>query len=429
MKTFGKKGVWVIFIVLLCFMLPNTVAFPGLVNTVLPILAETNGIDMAQMITLSGYIGWVGLPAMFLWGKLGAKKGAKFTVVLGICGCALSFLVLANVTSMVTWCISVAITGMLTTGLGYSGPALIANWFPTKKGIALGWATMGVICVDLFWTPNISVPVISLGSSTTFYIGAAIILVIAVIAWFTVKDTPEEAGAFPDNIENPVKDAIGEKIAYMKANYVSEWTIGRVVKNRSVWTVAVASGLFWMAASAPIICFYARCTSFGYDPDFISTIFVACAICSLVGSWAFGILDQKINPKRALVVFGFIAVGSNLLLRYLAPLSASGVVIGAAIAFACVGGSANLQASCITSLWGRWDYSACAQFIQPVSMFFVMSSSIIMGYCLIYTGDYELYLAIMTGALIIATILICTLKLEFLGKTDEEVEAQVYAKK
>lgn len=428
MKTFGKKGIWIIFIVAICFALPNCVAFPGLSNTVIPIIAAQNNMDMAEMITISGYLGWLGLPAMLLWAKLGEKKGAKLPVVLGLVGCAISFAILANVTSLTVWYVSVVAASAFTTGLAYAGPALIANWFPTKKGMALGWGTMGVICVDLFWTPHIATPILSIGYSTTLWIATAISIVIAIIAWITIKDTPEEAGVFPDNLPHPEVGGLAEKIAHMKATYVTDWTLGRVVKSRYVWTIGVATGLFWMAASGPVVSFYGRLGYYGYDAAFIGQVFTIAALFSLLGSWLFGMLDQKTSPKTALIVFGIVAFICSLILRFLVPLSAAWVYIGAILAFACVGGIPNLQASLMTSIWGRWDYSSCAKFIQPVALFFVMCSSVLMGVSLGITGDYELFMAILTGAIVIGFILMLTLKVKPLGKSDDEVALQVYGK-
>lgn len=427
MKTFGKKGVWIIFIVLITFMLPNTMIIPGLINTVLPIIAETSGLDLADMLTFSGYIGWFGLPIMILWAKLGEKKGAKFTVVFGLFGCAISYFMLAVVTDMFTWLLCCFVSTALTKGLGYAGPALIANWFPTKKGTALGWATMGVILVDLLWTPYIATPIANIGFQETLWICTGIAALIAIIAWITIKDTPEEAGAFPDNIEHPEVNNLAEKIATMKEKYVSDWPLARSVKSRPIWTIAIATGLFWMASSGPVLCFYARLGEY-YDVTFIGTIFVIGALCSLVGSWAFGFLDEKTNSKKALIIFGVSTLISNLVFRFLAPTSGVWALISTIMLFACVGGIPNLQASVITSLWGRWDYSAAAKLIQPVAMFFVMNVSLVMGYCLGWTGNYEFYLMLLSILIIVAIILICTLKMDRLGKTDDEVAMEVFGK-
>ncbi len=87
-------------------------------------------------------------------------------------------------------------------GMGYCwtcANALMASWFPTKKGLALGWATMGqnlcsatfVLLLTAFmgWT--------SLNGS--FYIMGGLLIVAGIFSYIVMRDTPEEMGCAPDN--------------------------------------------------------------------------------------------------------------------------------------------------------------------------------------------------------------------------------------
>lgn len=429
MKTFGKKGVVIIIIALIAYFIGNSGAYPGLSNTVIPWMSESMNIDLAGMSTWSGYTGWLCAPSMYVWARLGQKKGAKFALVGNLFGAALCFICLAFVRDMTTWIISRVILNTLVAGMSFAAPALIANWFPTKKGLALGWATMGVIVVDLVWTPNIGTPVLLFGFTPTFIAVGIIVALFASYVMVGIKETPEEAGTFPDNIEFAVKDALAEKIAYMKEHYKSDWSVARVLKNPQAWFIAVVSGLFWLTVSAPIITFYPRMALLGYETSFITPVFTISAVCSLAGSWAFGWLDTKTSPKFALVIYGVMGTLALLILTFLAPISPIGVVIGTIMAFSCVGGIPNLQASIITTIWGRWDYSAAAKVIQPVAAFILCCGPIIIGQCLALTGNYEFLYYVLIGLTIFGAVISCIINQTSLGRSQEEVEVIVYGDK
>ena len=62
------------------------------------------------------------------------------TAVLG----GISYMLYGVVTSLVGFTVVTALANFF--GMGYCwtcANALMASWFPTKKGLALGWATMG----------------------------------------------------------------------------------------------------------------------------------------------------------------------------------------------------------------------------------------------------------------------------------------------
>ena len=130
----------------------------------------------------------------------------------------------------------------------------VTTGLPTKKGLALGWASMGIICCDLLWTPYIVRAFTAFGAALTFLVIGIAVLAIAFIVVIFVKNTPEEKGCYPDN--NPTPDEHRTLMAQVTKQYKSDWSAVRLFKRRETWLVGIAGGMLWMGSSGPIISFF-----------------------------------------------------------------------------------------------------------------------------------------------------------------------------
>jgi MFS family permease len=74
------------------------------------------------------------------------------------------------------------------SGFGIAAcPAFIANWFPRKKGIALGWATMGAPISSSAFVAGFSVLLATKGIHTAFMIFGIFAVIIGIITFFWAK--------------------------------------------------------------------------------------------------------------------------------------------------------------------------------------------------------------------------------------------------
>ena len=85
-------------------------------------------------------------------------------------------------------------------GFNYIGNySIISNWFSRKKGLAMGWVTIGFPMSAMISVPLVSgiMPGGGLEGVYMFYAGFAVVLLVLVFAFIT--NYPEQAGRFPDN--------------------------------------------------------------------------------------------------------------------------------------------------------------------------------------------------------------------------------------
>lgn len=206
--NFGTKG-WIIIlysILLLYFMTGMTV--DGL-NAIVPGIANLRGWDHHTILSISTPASIIALILTMFFGlfiqRFGLKRVTTITMVLAS-ACMIWY---GNATSIVSYAIS--LTLMITFVNGFSticGFSIIANWFPKKKGVVLGFTTMGmnlasasIVIVLTFFSKLFSANPMGNISHSITAIGV-IILIVAILTHFFIKVTPEEAGLYPDNEVN-----------------------------------------------------------------------------------------------------------------------------------------------------------------------------------------------------------------------------------
>lgn len=71
----------------------------------------------------------------------------------------LSYIGVGLSNSLVLYCMSLPVTGSSMSGGYIAGGTLVAKWFSKKKGIVMGYTTMGHNLASAFYVPLISTTV------------------------------------------------------------------------------------------------------------------------------------------------------------------------------------------------------------------------------------------------------------------------------
>ena len=75
------------------------------------------------------------------------------------------------------------------------------NWFPRKKGIALGWATMGAPISSSAFVAGFAVLLATKGIRTAFVIFGVLAVIVGIVTFFWAKNEPADVNCLPDNME------------------------------------------------------------------------------------------------------------------------------------------------------------------------------------------------------------------------------------
>lgn len=370
--NYGVKG-WTVIcfnIVMLFFMTGLTV--DGL-NIIVPQMAALNGWDPNVLLSISTPAGIIALFLVIFWGKFIDKFGLKKTTVVTTYLAAIAVILYGHSVSVAMYAVTlVAAVTLINAFAIICGFSIAANWFPTQKGVVMGFVTIGM---------NLASALISIILNTLSgykdiafaltIMGIAIAVVGTLIA-LIIKATPEEAGCYPDNDpqvaelihreEEMLKDV--EKMSYMAA-----------LKNPKVWIFGIAYGFFGLATvgiMSQLVGYFMAVQGFSLEKG-IYLITVA-AIIGIVGSIVWGIVDQKIGTKWASVLFGvwyFIGIICLIIPGRIT------MYIGVFMLGFAIGGNGNFAPSMSSLVFGRKDFAVCYSCINTIvgvirSLSFVM---------------------------------------------------------
>ena len=402
-NNFGVRG-WLIIIFFGVMLFLNSSLTADGMNIMLPTLAGKIGTDPNAMLSINGIGGWIAVVGAFALSGLVQKIGAKKVILISLAIVAISFLSLAFIKGMAGWAVCIILINVFANGMSFcGGSALIASWFPTKKGMAMGWATMGNNMASAVFIPIFS---ILLGASVNmpFYGYFIFMVIMFILGIIIVKNKPEECGLLPDN--DPASVEAVKALEEEMANYKSPWTIGKILKDKDIWCAGLGYGLLFMCTVGLVSQFVTRAVGVGFEQNMAVGMLTIAALIGIVASYLWGVLDTKMGTKVAsivLAIFFAIAILLNIL-------PGQGTYIIYTVMLGCaLGGNTNFSTSMCASLFGRKNFQRAFNFVFPVSCIFRAAAAVILGAILGATGgNFTIaYLVFMVGAIIAAVLFGC----------------------
>ena len=410
-KWYGPKQIGMI-IFTGVLMLFSACIVGGQTNTVLPAIAELRGWDANFLNVFSGLAALLDGIGIIIFAQL-SRKNAKVLTGIALLVSAAALIIFGMTDNLVLFCVLMFVLGICSGAYSSTcAMTLTANWWPTKKGVVLGFSTMGIVLMSVVYAPLMPKAYAAIGVEKTQIVLAVLFVIVALISFFIVKDTPEEAGTTPDGLDG-LELAQTKKLVEDLHNYKSPYTLKKLAKDYNNWTMALCVGLPLMVAMTFIATTIPALLSYGYDYGFASAAFAIGGIVALVGSFAFGVIDQKMGTKIATtiyIVFMIIAVIAAIFMKQ----SAACVWIATIILFCANGSARNLLPSFVGTKYGRWDYPAAYGLIGTVGILCSGIGIMITGFFKSYTTMYIFDIALLVIAMICCRIT----KDNFIGKRD-----------
>lgn len=406
-SNFGSKGWLIIIISILYFYLSTAVTSDG-ANTINAVQQAKFGLDNLAPLTLGQTLGgWLTVLTIPAFTMLSNKSGAKTVIVLALSVFAVCTYFIFNAATVGIYQIAVTVACATLVGFAMVGTGQIgANWFPTKKGLYMGYATFGIpiaaasVNLMMGWMMN----VIGFENIAWFFIALTVIAILVTI--FFVKNNPEEAGAFPDNDTSMTKEKAAEIAAKAEElKRTSPWTTKKVLGLKDTWSIAIGWGLLMTGASGIISQFVAAAMSWGHDMMVPITLLTVMFPVGIFFSWFIGFIDDKWGTKAAsLVVCGMEIFGA--VVAGLFGSNAVALALGGGCFMGAMSGGNNLTMSVTGTKFGRFDFNNAWSVISVITK--VISASGVVGVSLLaakfgYTGAYLIVAAtVVIGAIVIA---------------------------
>ena len=363
------------------------------------------GDDLPNLANaMTGVAGWISVLGAFVFSVLAAKKGSRWMAVFGNVICGIGTLVFAHTQSLPVFLAMIVVLVVVggTIQVNIVPNNLMNIWFPKKKGLALGWASMGLpLC-----TATIILFLNGIGNPQTGYtiIGiACFVLAIASIFW--VKDEPEMVGATPDNEPIDLEAAAAMRAA--EEEEAKNMTLGVIAKNPNTWLIGFGHGLLWMTTIGLVSNMVTRFIQLGIEQNLAILMMTIAAVFGIIGSYIWGWIDQKFGTKRASLIYGAWYIVSLLLMIFNNGSVPMTVLCAFFVGFG-IGGIGNLIPSMIGTCFGRFGFIQANRLIAPVNTLIRCTGLIIIG--IVGVANLTLSYWIFLAGTIAAIILISRIK-------------------
>lgn len=374
-SNFGKTGWGILILTFLSIFFMSSIVYDSL-NITIGVFAETRGWNPGILYMFSTVAAWISVAGAALWGAVCGKKTCRLAWTLSLlCGAAACFLWgHAQTIPMYFLCLALANIG----GMGFAYIAslnVVSNWFPRKKGLAMGWVTIG-FPLSASMTTGFCAALVNKGGLLAVYnLYAVVCVVLAVVVWFFVRDYPEEKGAFPDNDKSFDTDEARQQLqaglAYMKT---SPWTNQKLLRTPNLWKIMFSLGVMELFSLGVMTNFMPRMLQIGYQEGEVIPMLAIAGIIACFGSYLCGVLDTKMGPKKAIIItmiVGILSLIFNVIGGFAKQNgndSAAIILLYISLPFLgfMLGGAANYLVSLTNTIWGRYDFPMAYRLLKPL---------------------------------------------------------------
>ena len=399
MNNFGIGWGTILYCLLMFFL------YVGMINdgtnVLAPAAAANCGVEPGTIITMNGYAGMIAVIGFIIAGQINKKIGPRLTSAICLIISGVTYIGCGNATSVMfyTVCMTLCATGMMSAGY-VAGGTLVANWFPKKKGIVMGYTTMGHNFASAFYVAIMTGLIATMGSmNKASWLPGVAAIILGIVGFIFMRNTPQERGINPDNVSDEVYAS-----EYDTAEDDSDWTTIKLLKTKETWFAAIFTGLFQICSVGVMQQLVTRnIRDFGMTQGAALTLMTIVALIGVFGSWIIGVIDQKIGTKKTMQFFGLwyaaalvinvLAKGQVGLLFYLSIL-----MIGMGI-----GGSANFTTSLPTSIFGRQGFDKVNSVVFPIQGFVTAWCFVVNGIVTNVIGNLSVaYIIFAVGAVIVS---------------------------
>ena len=278
--------------------------------------------------------------------------------------------------------------------------AVVANWFDRRRGLALGLTTAGIGLGGLVMAPLAALLIDAVGWQTTFFIeGAMIVVVMAPLAAFVVRQRPSDMGLLPDG-------------ASFSANRASNagggddgWSLANAVRTPTFYIVAAAFSMAFATLGAVLIHVVPFLEDQGYSRTTAGLILGLVSGIGVLGKIASGYLADRMSPRLVTAtVFFMQAVGLAVLLQ--SGGSVGGVALFAVVFGYSMGAVVALQPMMAVYCFGTASIATILGAMVAVTSVFNALGPITAGLVYDSTGAYSLIFIVYIAVNCLAAALI-----------------------
>ena len=413
-SNFGGRGWFLVIFSLVTHYLVT--ASVNTMNLTAGVFGGAHGWSTTTLFSFQTIAGWVAVFTMFLSGYLAQKYSPKLVSLVSLIFFAIAFFVWGHVTALWQFLLVLVALQVFGTAASNNGNSiLIANWFPRKRGLAIGWATIGMPLAAATGIVLTQTLLAKGGLTLPFYVFGGATVVIIILGFIFLRDYPEQAGCFPDNDRSMTSEQAKAMMQQgIEESKNSIWTPKKCFSTKEVWIIGVSLGLMFLFANGVMGQFIQKALSMRFELNLAIAMMSVAGISACFGSYLCGLVDAKVGPRKAAIYTHIIAAVAMIL--SIIP-TVPTLIIGTVVIGIVMGGSSNYLVSMCVALWGRYDFPKVYKILAPMSQFVgVGGSALVALLAEAGGGQYTLAYIVMAALGVIGAVMLIFVKDQLPGQ-------------
>lgn len=284
--------------------------------------------------------------------------------------------------------------GLVAAG-SMAGQTLVVKWFRRRRGVALGWVTIGTSIGGFCLPPLAALLLTEIGWRAAHgVLGAGVILLVAPVVWLMIRNSPEAEGLAP------------EPPSLLGDGSFPTWTTASILRSRNFWALILVLLPSLTAMNAVQMNLAPIARDLGVGPQYASFMMSLLAGAMIAGKLFFGMMADRWD-HRVLFLLSLAFMATALALLTGAPGYPVLLLISALLGLAA-GGFLPLIGAVVGSRFGPASFGRVRGLTAP----FITISAIgapIAGKLRDVTGSYEPALWLFLASLALALLAIAVL--------------------
>jgi MFS family permease len=345
----------------------------------------------------------MGLSAPFA-GRAMDMRSIRALVIGGTLALAAGFVIAAL--APVTWVFVAAYALLVSAGVLLAGPlassTLAAKWFRARRGLAIGWSSVGTSIGGLVLPPLVAVAMAAWGWRGA-HVAMAVLAVALIVplVWMVVANAPEDKNVEPE----PESAAVRARPAAPPAQ---PWTTAAILRERSFWAAAIAFGFLTMVFSGVQANLVPFVEDGGVSRADAALLMSVLAGAGIIGKIAVGWATDRLGHRLLFYVAAVVLAAAMLMLRLTPGFGL--LVVASGLLGLATGGFLPLLGAVVARRFGPSAFGRVMGLLGPFTMPVAVLGPPLAGHVFDVTGSYVLAFEIFLGMIVVAGVAIAFLR-------------------
>ncbi len=315
-------------------------------------------------------------------GRVLDRNPIRIVMVLGAASMGLSYIVMG----LLSWLPAIGLLFVLGSAAGMLGlgpvPAskLVSAWFARMRGRAFGLSAVGTSIGGFIAPPLIAAAIIAWGwRGALIASGIVLLVVVPPTIWWVIHNQPSDIGLHEDGADEPPPPT---------GLPPGGWTFARLAHDSNFWVIGLAIGTMMAMAGSTIPNLVPIVSEFGVGAQRGALLISILSLCGIAGKLVFGTVSDRIDKR--LLMWAAIAMLAIFLLILMRAPGFAGLVVGAMIFGAALGGLLPLWGALLAECYGSESLGQVMGLQSVVLMPPNLIGIFFVPWCYDSTGSYQL---------------------------------------